>query len=300
MLVGILLTLFVGFLWSLVGVCFKYIAKEQLSIFDVSLITNTINLIILASILGVNLHGQGAEAVMPGMGYVLFVLAAAILSVIGNFILQWSMKYCNSSVCWAIGQSSLIVPFLAITFIFREELVLFKGIGTLVILGGMVLLSISSKGEAKEGGNKSFLGVLLALLSFAAMGVAGAMLSATSYLSYEDTAGFRPVLFMIAGYITIAGGKIITKEKGFKFNRKALGIIIIYCLQGLLAQILQYAAMDKLKVVGMNGCFYPIAVGTCIALYSIWSIVLFREKTNRITILGTLAVLFGVCAYCFC
>ena len=300
MLVGILLTLFVGFLWSLVGVCFKYIAKEQLSIFDVSLITSTFNLIILASILGVNLHGQGAEAVMPGMGYVLFVLAAAILSVIGNFILQWSMKYCNSSVCWAIGQSSLIVPFLAITFIFREELVLFKGIGTLVILGGMVLLSISSKGEVKEGGNKSFLGVLLALLSFAAMGVAGAMLSATSYLSYEDTAGFRPVLFMIAGYITIAGGKIITKEKGFKFNRKALGIIIIYCLQGLLGQILQYAAMDKLRVVGMNGCFYPIAVGTCIALYSIWSIVLFREKTNRITILGTLAVLFGVCAYCFC
>ena len=72
MLVGILLTLIVGFLWSLVGVGYKYIAKEQLSLFDISLVTGTFNLIILASILGVNLHGQGAEASMPGIGYILF------------------------------------------------------------------------------------------------------------------------------------------------------------------------------------------------------------------------------------
>ena len=299
MLVGILLTLIVGFLWSLVGVGYKYIAKEQLSLFDISLVTATFNLIILASILGVNLHGQGAEASMPGIGYILFVIAGTLFLAAGSYVLQWSMKYCNSSVSWAIGQSALIIPFLVITFLFREELVLSKGIGTLVVLGGMAMLAVSSKGVTGGDGNKSFPGVLLALAAFAILGIGQTMVSSTSFLSYEDTAGFRPILATISGYMTIAGGKIITKEKGFRISRKALGVIILFCVQGLLAQILQYPAMDKLKEVGMNGCFYPIAVGTCIALYSIWSIVLFREKTNWLAILGTLAVLTGVCAYCF-
>lgn len=141
MVTGILLTLFIGFLWSLVGIAYKFIAKENLSVFDIALVNSSLTIAVLLSILGWNIHADGAG--MPDAGFCWLVIAGGCINAAGGYVLQWSMKYCRSSVAWAIGQSALIIPFLSITLIFNEAWLTLKVVGTVVIVGGMLVLSFS-------------------------------------------------------------------------------------------------------------------------------------------------------------
>ncbi|MBO5695719.1 MAG: hypothetical protein J6S98_09980 [Lentisphaeria bacterium] len=297
MVTGILLTLFIGFLWSLVGIAYKFIAKENLSVFDIALVNAFLTIVVLLSILGWNIHTDGAS--MPDAGFCWLVIAGGCINAAGGYVLQWSMKYCRSSVAWAIGQSALIIPFLSITLIFNEAWLALKVIGTVVIIGGMLVLSFSPAKKTQEMPRPTY-GIVLALISFLVLGIGQAMLSATSYMPFEDTAGYRPVLAAFGGLAAVIGGKIAVKEKGFRITKKALCVIVFYLVQGVISQTVQYHAMDALKVVGMNACFFPIAIGTCIALYSVWSVTVFKESTNRYVIGGTAAIVCGIAAYCFC
>ena len=297
MVTGILLTLFIGFLWSLVGIAYKFIAKENLSVFDIALVNASLTIVVLLSILGWNIRTDGAS--MPDSGFCWLVIAGGCINAAGGYVLQWSMKYCRSSVAWAIGQSALIIPFLSITLIFNEAWLALKVIGTVVIIGGMLILSFSPSKKTQEMPRPAH-GIVLALIAFLVLGIGQAMLSAASYMPFEDSAGFRPVLAAIGGFAAIIGGKIAMKDKGFRITKKALYVIAFYLVQGVVAQIIQYRAMDILAGVGMNACFFPIAIGTCIALYSVWSVTVFKESTNRYVIGGTAAIVGGIAAYCCC
>ena len=298
MLVGILLTLFIGFLWSLVGGAYKFVAKENLSVFDIALVSGFLSFLVLVALLGWNFHSADA-AVVPDAGFCWLVIGGGCINAAGGYVLQWSMKYCRSSVAWAIGQSALIIPFLSITLIFSEPWYALKVIGTAVIVGGMLVLSCSPSKKTEEMPRPAY-GIMLALVAFLVLGIGQAMLSSASYLSFEDAVGFRPVLSSVGGFFAIIGGKIAMKEKSFRITKKALYVIVFYLVQGVITQTTQFFAMDSLAEVGMNACFFPIAIGTCIALYSVWSVVVFKESTNRYVIGGTAAIVCGIAAYCFC
>lgn len=297
MVIGILLTLFIGFLWSLVGVVFKFIAKENLKIFDISLVSSAVSFFVVLGVLHWNLRTM--DAAVPDATYWTVLIVGSCINAAGSYVLQWSMKYCRSSVAWAIGQSALIIPFLSITLIFHEPWLVFKILGTLVIVLGMIVLSCSPAKKTQEMPRPMF-GVMLALVAFLVLGVGQSLLSSSSYLPYVDDAGYRPVLGSIGGFIAIIGGKLAMRDYGFSLNKKAWYVIIYNVISGVIVALVQYRAMDYLKDVGMNACFFPIAVGTCIALYSVWSVVVFKESTNRFVIGGTAAIVCGIVAYCFC
>lgn len=299
MTAGLLLTFAVGILWSLVGVYYKLMAKWDLSVFNISLVTGGMSLLVLTGNLIFNLSGGGSGSAvpLPDAGYLLFVLASGFVNSGGSLILQRSMVHGKSCVTWAIGQSALVIPFLSITLIFGEPWNLYRVAGTAIILSGMVILSLRSGGDSAAP--RPGYGIALALIAFAVLGLAQSMTAATSFFRYEDSAGVRPVLQSIGALMAVVAGKMLLHDKGFRLNSKALKIIFLLVIQGVIATLLQFKALDLLKADNMNNAFFPIAIGICIAGYSIWSMVFFREKPNRYIIAGTLGILAGIAAYLF-
>jgi|GEM_PF-1117086 len=296
MISAILLTLTVGILWSLVGLFYKMIAQYRLSVFNISCVTNLVSLAVMSFLLCREVSGL-PEIPVPPVWFLLFLLFAGFINCAGSLMLQRSMVYGRSGVTWAIGQSSLVVPFVAITLIFSEAWSPFRLTGTVFVLGGMATLGLRKESGSETAPRPQY-GIALALIAFAVLGAAQSMMSASSYLPYADSVGMRPVLLAAGGIPAILSGKWLLHDRGWAFSRRALLIVLLLSLENVAALYLQFRALDRLKACGMNSIFFPIAVGTSIAVYSIWAVVLFREKLDRRTAGGILLILAGIALYC--
>ena len=295
MATGILLTLLIGVLWSFVGVYYKFIARWNLSVFNISLVANVFSIVVLAALQLRGLAGKPVALEPPPLLYALFIIVAGALNSGGSLMLQRSMLYGRSGITWAIGQSAMIVPFVALALFFGERWIPVKVAGTVLVLAGMGILGAGrNDGEAPRPGY----GLLLALEAFLVLGVAQSMTASTSYLSYRDELELRPVLLAIGGLIGALAGKVLLRDRGFRMERRALAVVILMSLQGLLVLLVQFKALDLLGAHGLGGIFFPVAIGTCIAGYSVWSIVLFKEKATLPVIAGTAVILVGILMYC--
>ena len=297
LLTGFLLTFLTGLLWSFVGIYYKSIAKYNLSLYNIMLAMGALStLLSLLFITKVSALLSG-EIPLPSAGYLLFVSGAFFTNISGSFILQRSMTYGKSGVCWAIGQSAFILPFLAITLIFSEPWNLLKAAGTLSVLAGMIFFAAKTSSVRQEEALQPGKGIRLALLAFFVLGTAQSMISASSFLSYQDTGMLRTALACFCTCLAALFCKIITKEKGFRLNKKALLLILCFAAQTVITTFIQFIALDKLKNYGMNGVFFPVAIGLCIALYSVWSILFFKEKAGKYFIGGLILILAGIFCY---
>ncbi|MBP5182846.1 MAG: hypothetical protein J6331_07465 [Lentisphaeria bacterium] len=294
---GFLLTFITGFLWSVVGVYYKAMAKWKLNVYDLMFVMGALSTLLTLLVFtkaGPLLSGA-LEA--PTLGYVLFLFAASLANVTGSFILQRSMVYGKSGVTWAIGQSAFILPFLFITLFFSEPWSILKGAGSLSVLAGILLFAAKPSSANEQDAPRPKYGIQLALLAFLVLGTAQSMTSMSSFFSYSDPAMLRPAIACFSTFLAAGAGKLLTGGKGFSLNGKALLIILLHAVQTVIATALQFIALDKLKVCGMNGIFFPVAIGCCIALYSVWSVLFFKEKATRTFLFGILLILGGIFCY---
>lgn len=297
MLAGLLLTFLVGILWTFVGVFYKMMAQWKLSVFNISLVTGPATL--LLTLLFYTKTGALLSGALepPDWLYVVYVIAAGVVNMGGSLILQRSMLYGKSSVTWAVGQSSLVIPFVTITLLFSEPWSPFKVTGALAVLSGMALLSCRND-EKREALPRARYGLLLALLAFAVLGIAQSMTSSASFFSYKDPGRIRPVLLLAGSFLAVVSGKFLLKDRGFRLERKAWLLIGVILVQGAIATCVQFIAMDYLAACRMNAVFYPFAVGVCIGGYAVCSVVFFKEKMTKFICTGTLFILTGIVLFC--
>lgn len=297
MVIGLLLSLLVGLLWTCVGVFYKMMAQWKLSPFNISLVTAPATLVLTLLFFTKTGALLSGELALPDWTYVLYIIIAGGVNMGGSLILQRSMLYGKSAVTWAIGQSALIVPFLAITLIFSEPWSLSKVMGSLTILIGMAVFACRND-EKQNILPRARYGLFLALLAFAVLGIAQTMMSGASYLSYKDPGHTRPVLSVIGSFFAVLTGKFLLKERGFHLERKAWLLICLIIIQGAVAACAQFIAMDHLAACRMNAVFFPFAIGVCIGGYTLCSVIFFKEKMTKLIGLGTLLVLSGIVLFC--
>ena len=296
--IGLLLTIGIGLLWSFVGVYYKLMANWKLNPYNVSIITGVIGIglqLIFVTKTGKFIAG---EVEFPTWGYALFVLLAGFTNSWGSYILQRSMLYGKSGVTWAIGQCALIVPFFAITIIFSEPWDLLKLAGTGAIVTGMAIIAVRNSRKNQTDAPRPRYGIQLALAAFTVLGIAQTMTSSTSFFTYTDPGVCRPLIAGIGALMATFACKIYLKDKGFFFPKKLFFIVFLLAMQSVLVQAMQFFALDRLKACGMNGIFFPVAVGLCIAGYSAWSVLFFKEKASGLFIGGVAVILGGIACFC--
>ena len=296
--IGLLLTIGIGLLWSFVGVYYKLMANWKLNPYNVGIITGLIGILLTLTFVTKTGKFIAGDVALPSWGYALFVLFAGFANTGGCYILQRSMLYGKSGVTWAIGQCALIVPFFAITIIFSEPWDMLKLAGTAAIVAGMITIAARNSQKQQNDAPKPRYGLQLAVVSFAVLGLAQSMTSATSFMTYTDPGICRPFIAGIGGILATITGKIYLKDKGFYFPKKLFWVVLLLAMQAVIVQAMQFFALDRLKACGMNGVFFPIAIGLCIAGYSVWSVVFFKEKSSRLFFGGVAVILGGIACFC--
>ena len=300
MFFGLLFSLLTGTVWIFTGIFFHTVAKRGLSIFNICIMTN-LSALLLAPVL-LTKTGDLLEGLLPppGAGYVFFVLAAGFLNMSGSLFLQRAMACGKSGTAWALGQSALIVPFLSLSLIFGETPGFWKSLGISCVIAGMLLLTRGSgktgkKSASPETEGKS--GIPLAIAAFFLLGAAQSMTASTGHLSYADPGNLRPLLTLGGSFTALLFGKILLRDSGFSMTRFSWLLAFLMSLANLLALFPPFLAIDALAKADSGVLFFPAAVGSCIAGYTLYSILVLKEKSNKLLLLGIAAILSGI--FCF-
>ncbi len=301
MFFGLLFSLLTGTVWIFTGIFFHTVAKRGLSIFNICIVTNFCAFLLAPLLLTKTGSFFKGSLPLPGFGYVLFVLGAGFLNMSGSLFLQRAMACGKSGTAWALGQSALIVPFLSLSLIFGETPGLWKSLGIFCVIMGMLLLGRRTPEEKAHPGSpppeKAENGIPLALAAFCLLGIAQSMTAATGHLSYTDPGNLRPLLTLGGSFTALLSGKILLRDKGFSMSRLSWLLAFLMSFSNLLALSLQFLAIDALAGCGAGALFFPAAVGSCIAGYSLYSVLFLKEKNCRILLCGTGVILSGI--FCF-
>ena len=76
--------------------------------------------------------------------------------------------------------------------------------------------------------------------------------------------------------------------------RAMLPLSLGYAACVLAGQWLLYLALDRLAALGLSATVYPLAIGTCIAGFYLYSLVVLRERATLASSLGVLTACFGI------
>ncbi len=187
----------------------------------------------------------------------------------------------------------MIIPFITITLYFKEPVNILKVLGVIAIICGMGMLA-SGSGSNQSNSRK---GVLLALLSFAIIGISQTILTASGYSSYSDPGNLRPFLAMVGGVPAAVILKWIWRDNSWRLPRKSLVIMGVLALVTILCLIIQFPTIDALSRANLAALFFPMAVGVCISVFTL-AAGADGEKLNKSSIIGVIAIILGTVGFC--
>lgn len=293
-----MLSLATGFIWIFIGVVFSYAAKNKLNIINLNILSSIITIILLPVFIT---DGSGflSGGNYPPMLYILLVIIAGAFNMTGMILIQGAMKYGHNSVTWAIGQSALIIPFFCGLFLLGEKAELLKILGAFLVVGGIITLSRIKSGNENsphESNNRKWLAMTLS--AFLIVGIAQALQAATPYFSYQDDFGIRPMLIMLGSMLAVVAGRLILRDGKFSMTRIMFILALILVAINIACLKLLFMAIDSLASVNMVAAVYPIAIGTCITGFAIYSMAVLKEKVNALIFGGTALIVAGIICFC--
>jgi len=192
------------------------------------------------------------------------------------------------AAAWTVGQSAMVIPFLAGVMFLGDAMRVCGGLGIAVILCS---LASFCKGDLdSESPGQPWLG--FALIAFVFLGVQQTLSSIpSSWDGWSDTAGLRVPIVLTAGAIPLVCAVVLRRVP---IGQGIWGLALGYAALVVLGQMLLFRAMDNLRTEGRLSLAFPLALGTCIVIVSIWDIVTKRQWPDRFTMAGIVLGLAGV------
>lgn len=283
MLTGLTLTLMTGLLWMGVGIVFSLGSAKCSS---------------QPHFLGRSMAFSACAAwiLLPDYSqswncspvFVVFLLITGAISSAGSLAMQRAMQTGNHGICWSLGQSAMILPFLSAVLFFNERLMVWNIPGILLILSGIILLGTQRKSESAAN---SWL--LWAFTSFALLGFSQILTLFPSHFgALHDHASLRVPLLMTGGAVMLC----FVAYRSPRPNAWQDGLRYSACLTLLVlpGQFTLYRAMDQLTSVGCSMLVYPLAITVCTLGFTAYSFFHKKESYNRRSILAIAACIAGI------
>ena len=218
------------------------------------------------------------------------MLLAALLNNTGHLLMLANMKRGHKAASWAIGQSSMAIPFVMAGALFGEWCGFWGWMGIAAVVGGIALLATARRGVHQEKIDSVWL--LMALANFACYGLGQTCTSTPSHWAgFTDLANLRvaeQMLFNTAFYLII----ILFVQK--RFDRRTLPLGSIYAVFSYLSYLLIFWLLDRMTGLGCSRVVWPIAVGTCIVGFSLYSRLRIREPFSRRDLAGIAGITAGL------
>ena len=276
MLTGILFALATGLLFMLIGIVFSY-AGTRVDILNVLLLQNLfLGILFLAAAVP---GGFSGTMWLP----VAIMAATGAVNILAMFTLQKAMALGNPGAAWAIAQSALVGPYVGALLFLGERPTVARIAGIVLILGGMALLGVCSKKSIDAGtgsGKGKYRWLLLAFLAFGLLVAAQYFVTASSRWSAEAGTPLRAGSLSLGSVLLAAGVKAARRQYRFRFDRRTVICVAGLTTLGLVSQSTIFITVDRLSEAGAAGIGYPVMMGSCIALFFLYTTLVLKEKSS--------------------
>jgi drug/metabolite transporter (DMT)-like permease len=293
MLIGLLLVALTGLCWSAVGAAVSYCSKNGGNYSYIqghnAFYSILISLTVLTFVTG------WPDTPLP---FLLKIGFLHFIAGIGNYVMfilmGQAMKKGHNGIVWALVQSGMIWSFLMGVFFFDVELTFSRGFGIFLILLGIALFGVSkNKGDIQEHG-KGWL-----LYAFGAFILVGAIHCCNNLPSYlVEAQKINGVFRSVAGtfgtmscFLVASWFRPELRIPGRRDLPIAITLLLLGCLSGY---FLVYNGLNRLAEAGAGSIGFPIMVGVCIAGFTLYSVIIMREKNPPLLWLGFIATIVGI------
>ena len=285
MLTALFLLILVGVIWTVTGVVMGGVARKGLSPELTQAVSFLLGLLACLALLPLYPAPEGSgKAAAFALGLYFF---AGVLNCFLNSLMAAAMKRGPNSLVWAILQAGMIVPFLVGVLCHDVHAGVLRMLGMAAVLAALALMSAGKDDAAK--GKTGWLA-----LSFLALLVVGIQQTVVTEPSYYPE--IRSGIPMIHRCIALCAGNFAAtlpflvqyaRENGIRGLGKAAGNRQLWRFAVLLQSsilfeilFLSFRAMDEMAKLVRGAISYPVMVISCIAAFTIYSIVFRHEKTT--------------------
>lgn len=290
---GFLMVITAGLLWIGVGVAVSKCSARGWDYNIVQGITYLGASLICTAVIA------GKSIISGELEISVFGLVMSCLGGIANFynyvLTAKAMKQGPNGLVWGIMQAGLIGTFLMGVIFFGEKPAPLRLAGLFLILGGVLVMGLA-KDEKSCVRGKSWV-----LFSLGALALAMVTQCCNTLPSYfpetgENGAASRTLGMYSGGVIgfafTTLPGMIRRRDFGGRGEWITAGILIIVNTSASL--FFFYQGLDLLARNGRAGLGYPISIGVCVAGFSLYSLLILKEKFARLCLAGLAAVCIGI------
>ena len=220
-----------------------------------------------------------------------------------NETMARAMERGPNGLVWGILQSGTVVPFIVGVLFHGIPAPLLRICGMAMILVALMLMSSDRQDNAAKNEGKSWL-----FLSFMAFMICGLQQTINNEPSYSEEirhgvhAVYRCLYMAIGSLLSAIYGQLKRGLKSlqdtmqqnfrlpffwlFSLGEKTIGIFgILY---------LTFNGMDRMARLGYGAISYPVMVVSCIAGFSLYSMLVLHEKCTWKSVSGLLCCIMGI------
>ena len=229
-----------------------------------------------------------------GWGFLLSFLAGISLFYSYVFTSQ-AMRRGPNGLVWGIMQGGMIGSFLMGVIFFGEPAAPVRLIGLALILTGVLIMGLGKDSKTSAGQGKNW--VLPSFLAFLLVITTNCCNSLPSYLPSAQTStlvrtGGLYFGGLIGFSITTLPGMI--RRRDFGGRGEWITALILMVLNTSTSLFFFFRGLDLLAKTGSGGLGYPIAIGVCVFGFSLYSLLILKEKFARLSLAGLIAVCLGI------
>jgi len=284
MIIGVLLLIGTGLAWAFTGVLLSYCAQRRIA---ATVLLGPQSIVGLTIIFATLPSYSQLRLGMPAGGWILaaLMLAAGTINACGLLTLQHAMQRGHHGMTWAIGQSAMVLPFLLGVLVFGESPSVWRFVGL-----GAILISLFTFGRvrstpvAASAQAAQPIWLPIALVALVLLGASQILSSLPSHIpALTDSARLRiPMFYLGNGAIMI----VLWAQRGSRPDKRVLTLALVGAMTGVTGMLALFRGLDLLAAARLTSLGFPIAVGTCIVGFALYSAGILREPLTRTHIIG--------------
>ena len=230
---------------------------------------------------------------LPSIEVSILLLLAGAANYFAFDLMNRAMQWGHHGIVWSMVQSALIWPFLLGVIVFDVVCTLPRGIGLMLILGGILLTGMLQKQTAQEAAPTSRHWFAVTLAAFTIAGLSQCLANLPSYLGSADTGNVGKAAVLQCG--TLLAFCMTAWHNGKWRGKTRWKPVLILSGANLAAQyFLFYRGLDLVAQAGAGAIGYPVILGSSILGFTLYSACFLHEKITLLSGVSFASCLSGV------
>ena len=262
------------------GICFKLFPRYRVDTFSAIVLNYWVSLILGSVMIG---HIPLLRHLPASYPWTTFAMINGVLFIIGFTIIGISVKKAGMAITTTMQKMSLLLPTTYALLFFHETAGVIKLFGILGCLAAIVLITFKEKTDTAERSSPA-----LILLPLGALLMSGLIETILYHVQAEHLTVHGELAFTAYGFGTAALlGAVILLYRLFSGQyRLTKRDILAGIILGVPNFFSIYLILILLKSGYSGSDFYPIMNTLILALSVLIGLFVFREKLNRVNVIG--------------